>query len=87
MYVVHYLIVLVYLPNFLQVTEVYNYSQDDLLTEDMLVLDTHAEVFLWIGQSVDSKDKQKAFDIGQVSAATFPFIFPDSVFCCNNIIY
>ncbi|CAL9751927.1 unnamed protein product [Musa acuminata subsp. burmannicoides] len=31
----------------------------------MLVLDTHAEVFLWIGQSVDSKDKQKAFDIGQ----------------------
>ncbi|CAL9175775.1 unnamed protein product [Musa hybrid cultivar] len=49
----------------LEVTEVYNYSQDDLLTEDMLVLDTHAEVFLWIGQSVDSKDKQKAFDIGQ----------------------
>ncbi|CAL9047259.1 unnamed protein product [Musa banksii] len=49
----------------LEVTEVFNYSQDDLLTEDMLVLDTHAELFVWIGQSVDSKEKQKAFDIGQ----------------------
>ncbi|OVA00850.1 Villin headpiece [Macleaya cordata] len=48
-----------------QVSEVYNFSQDDLLTEDMLILDTHAEVFVWVGQSVDSKEKQKAFEIGQ----------------------
>ncbi|RWW34763.1 hypothetical protein GW17_00000459 [Ensete ventricosum] len=62
---VHFLIFFV-CNLYLQVTEVFNYSQDDLLTEDMLVLDTHAEVFIWIGQSVDSKEKQKAFDIGQV---------------------
>ncbi|WOL06707.1 villin-3-like [Canna indica] len=49
----------------LQQFPVFNYSQDDLLTEDMLVLDTHAEVFVWIGHSVDSSEKQKAFDIGQ----------------------
>ncbi|KAK9128758.1 hypothetical protein Syun_017555 [Stephania yunnanensis] len=48
-----------------EVSEVYNFSQDDLLTEDILILDTHAEVFVWIGQNVDSKEKQKAFDIGQ----------------------
>ncbi|XP_020539416.1 villin-3 isoform X2 [Jatropha curcas] len=48
-----------------QVEEVYNFSQDDLLTEDILILDTHAEVFVWIGQSVDPKEKQNAFDIGQ----------------------
>ncbi|XP_008802634.2 villin-2 isoform X2 [Phoenix dactylifera] len=48
----------------LEVTEVYNFSQDDLLTEDILILDTQAEVFVWVGQSVDSKEKQKAFDIG-----------------------
>lgn len=53
-------------PSLLQVTEVYNFSQDDLLTEDILILDTHAEVFVWVGQSVDSKEKQKAFDIGHV---------------------
>ncbi|RZC78995.1 hypothetical protein C5167_003267 [Papaver somniferum] len=47
------------------VTEIYNFSQDDLLTEDMLILNTLAEVFVWVGQSVDSKEKQKAFEIGQ----------------------
>ncbi|GER25867.1 villin 2 [Striga asiatica] len=48
-----------------EVEEVYNFSQDDLLTEDILILDTHAEVFIWVGQSVDSKEKQNAFEIGQ----------------------
>ncbi|RWR95385.1 villin-2 [Cinnamomum micranthum f. kanehirae] len=48
-----------------EVSEIFNFSQDDLLTEDMLILDTHAEVFVWVGQSVDSKEKQKAFEIGQ----------------------
>ena len=51
----------------LQVTEIFNFSQDDLLTEDMMILDTHGEVFIWIGQCVESKEKQKAFEIGQVS--------------------
>ncbi|KAI5560544.1 hypothetical protein BDE02_16G054100 [Populus trichocarpa] len=48
-----------------QVEEVYNFSQDDLLTEDILILDTHAEVFVWVGQYVDPKEKQNVFDIGQ----------------------
>ncbi|XP_041024480.1 LOW QUALITY PROTEIN: villin-3 [Juglans microcarpa x Juglans regia] len=48
-----------------QVEEVYNFSQDDLLTEDTLILDTHAEVFVWVGQSVDSKEKQNAFETVQ----------------------
>ncbi|XWS43130.1 hypothetical protein CRYUN_Cryun16bG0075900 [Craigia yunnanensis] len=47
------------------VEEVYNFSQDDLLTEDILILDTHAEVFVWVGQSVDTKEKQNVFEIGQ----------------------
>ncbi|XP_058096930.1 villin-2-like [Magnolia sinica] len=32
----------------------------------MLILDTHAEVFVWVGQSVDSKEKQKVFEISQM---------------------
>lgn len=31
-----------------------------------MVLDTHAEVFVWVGQSTDSKEKESAFEIGQV---------------------
>ncbi|XP_073043122.1 villin-3-like [Primulina eburnea] len=48
-----------------EVEEIYNFSQDDLLTEDILILDTHAEVFVWIGQSVDPNERQNAFEIGQ----------------------
>ncbi|KAK5842864.1 villin-2-like [Gossypium arboreum] len=48
-----------------EVEEVYNFSQDDLLTEDILILDTHADVFVWVGQCVDPKEKQNAFEIGQ----------------------
>ncbi|GKU89863.1 hypothetical protein SLEP1_g3942 [Rubroshorea leprosula] len=52
-------------PGKFEIEEVYNFTQDDLLTEDILILDTHAEVFVWIGQSVDAKEKQNAFEIGQ----------------------
>jgi len=49
----------------LEVTEVFNFSQDDLLTEDVMILDTHGEVFVWMGQCVDTKEKQTAFETGQ----------------------
>lgn len=49
-----------------KVEEIYRFSQDDLLTEDMLILDTRAEVMVWVGQLVDNKEKQTAFEIGQV---------------------
>ncbi|VAH69286.1 unnamed protein product [Triticum turgidum subsp. durum] len=48
-----------------QVTEIFNFCQDDLLTEDLMILDTHGEVFIWIGQCVEPKEKQKAFEVGQ----------------------
>ncbi|PWZ53389.1 Villin-2 [Zea mays] len=54
-----------------QVTEIFNFSQDDLLTEDMMILDTHCEVFVWMGQCVETKEKQKAFDIGQIHGNSF----------------
>ncbi|KAI3984152.1 hypothetical protein MKX01_011106 [Papaver californicum] len=63
-----------------EVTEIHNFSQDDLLTEDMLILNTFAEVFVWVGQSVDSKEKQKAFEIGQTYielASTLDGLSPD----------
>ncbi|XP_039126962.1 villin-2-like [Dioscorea cayenensis subsp. rotundata] len=48
-----------------KVDEVFNFSQDDLLSEDILILDTHVEVFVWVGYSVHSEDKQNAFEFGQ----------------------
>ncbi|KAL8136714.1 hypothetical protein V2J09_002715, partial [Rumex salicifolius] len=51
--------------SFVLVEEIYNFTQDDLLTEDTLILDTHAEVFVWVGHTVDPKEKQKAFEMGE----------------------
>ncbi|KAK1649941.1 hypothetical protein QYE76_067746 [Lolium multiflorum] len=64
----------------LEVTEVFNFSQDDLLTEDVMILDTHAEVFVWMGQCVDTKEKQTAFETGQKyieHEVTFEGLTPD----------
>lgn len=64
----------------LEVTEVFNFSQDDLLTEDIMILDTHSEVFVWVGQHVDAKQKQQALEIGQrymERAALLEGLLPD----------
>ncbi|CAN1329776.1 VLN4 [Linum perenne] len=46
-------------------TEIYNFSQDDLMTEDIFILDCHSEVYVWVGQQVDTKSKTEALTIGE----------------------
>ncbi|KAK4392597.1 Villin-4 [Sesamum angolense] len=33
----------------LKVTEIYNFNQDDLMTEDIYVLDCHSDIYVWVG--------------------------------------
>lgn len=54
------------LKHCLQVKEIYNFSQDDLMTEDICILDCHSEIFVWVGQQVDPKSKIQALTIGEV---------------------
>ncbi|KAL2340302.1 hypothetical protein Fmac_008242 [Flemingia macrophylla] len=49
----------------LKVTEVYNFSQDDLMTEDIFILDCHTDIFVWVGLQVDSKSRMQALTIGE----------------------
>ncbi|KAK9931674.1 hypothetical protein M0R45_018943 [Rubus argutus] len=49
----------------LKVVEIYNFTQDDLMTEDIFILDCHSEIFVWVGQQVNSKDKMHALTIGE----------------------
>ncbi|KAI3772098.1 hypothetical protein L6452_03273 [Arctium lappa] len=49
----------------LKVTEIYNFNQDDLMTEDIFILDCHSSIFVWVGQQVDQKIKTEALVIGQ----------------------
>eukprot|EP00250_Pteridium_aquilinum_P017294 c23553_g2_i2 orf=330-3245(+) len=47
----------------LQATEVFNFTQSDLLSDEVLVLDCHTDVYVWVGQS--NKFKSKSLEIGQ----------------------
>ncbi|XP_019442412.1 PREDICTED: villin-4-like [Lupinus angustifolius] len=49
----------------LKVKEIYNFSQDDLMTEDIFILDIHSEIFVWVGQQFDPKNRLQALTIGE----------------------
>lgn len=42
-----------------EVTEVYDFNQDDMMTEDIFILDCHSDIYVWVGQQVQSKKKMK----------------------------
>ncbi|CAH8381554.1 unnamed protein product [Eruca vesicaria subsp. sativa] len=46
--------------------EIYNFTQDDLMTEDIFIVDCHSEIFVWVGQEVVPKNKLQALTIGEV---------------------
>ncbi|KAF5198979.1 Villin-4 [Thalictrum thalictroides] len=54
-----------YKNDILKVTEIYNFSQDDLMTEDIFILDCHSDVFVWVGQQGASKNRTQALSIGE----------------------
>ncbi|KAL0346049.1 UNVERIFIED_CONTAM: Villin-4 [Sesamum radiatum] len=49
----------------IKVTEIYNFNQDDLMTEDIYVLDCQSDIYVWVGQQVESKNKMNALNIGE----------------------
>ncbi|KAJ9162804.1 hypothetical protein P3X46_022548 [Hevea brasiliensis] len=49
----------------IKVAEIYNFTQDDLMTEDIFIFDCHSEIFVWVGQQVDTKSKMNALTIGE----------------------
>ncbi|XP_039034286.1 villin-4-like [Hibiscus syriacus] len=49
----------------LKVIEIFNFTQDDLMTEDIFILDCHSDIFVWVGQQVNTKNKLQALTIGQ----------------------
>ncbi|XP_077214981.1 villin-4-like [Tasmannia lanceolata] len=49
----------------LKVTEIFNFTQDDLMTEDIFILDCHSDIFVWTGQQVESKVRIQALNIAE----------------------
>uniref|UniRef100_A0A061REH4 Villin 1 n=1 Tax=Tetraselmis sp. GSL018 TaxID=582737 RepID=A0A061REH4_9CHLO len=40
--------------------EIYNFSQDDLIRDDVMLLDAEAEVFLWVGTRASPNERERA---------------------------
>ncbi|XBI33333.1 hypothetical protein VPH35_056674 [Triticum aestivum] len=49
----------------IKVREIFNFTQDDMMTEDIFILDCHSCVFIWVGQNVDTKIRAQALSIGE----------------------
>ncbi|KAJ3679231.1 hypothetical protein LUZ60_017242 [Juncus effusus] len=49
----------------LKVNEIFNFTQDDLMTEDLFILDCHSYIFIWVGQQIDSKTRPQTLTIAE----------------------
>lgn len=50
----------------LQVLEVHNFTQDDLLSDDVMILDFHNVIYVWVGQHTSPDNKGHTLDIAKV---------------------
>lgn len=50
----------------MQVTEVHNFTQDDLLTDDLMIVDCNNVIYEWIGQNTSADEKEHALEIAKV---------------------
>lgn len=50
----------------MQGTEVHNFTQEDLLTEDIMILDCHNAIHEWVGQHTNTDNKERTLDIAKV---------------------
>jgi hypothetical protein len=53
-----------------KVKEVFIFCQDDLATEETLVLDCNSEIYVWVGLHSDVTSKEQALNIGKVSSGS-----------------
>ncbi|XP_071551648.1 gelsolin, cytoplasmic isoform X2 [Panulirus ornatus] len=56
----------------LRVSEVSNFFQEDLNEDDVMVLDSGDEVYVWVGQGSDDQEKEKAFAMAENYIKTDP---------------
>jgi hypothetical protein len=47
----------------LQVSEVFNWSQEDLVEDDVIVLDAGTQVFVWIGSAASPGERSRALEV------------------------
>ena len=46
--------------------EVHNFTQDDLLTDDVMILDCNNAIYEWVGHHTTTDEKEHALEIAKV---------------------
>ena len=41
-----------------EVEELFNFNQKDLVEEDVMLLDTYSEIFIWIGNESNAEERR-----------------------------
>lgn len=52
-------------------TEVHNFTQEDLLTDDIMILDCHNAIYEWVGQHTSTDNKEFTLEIAKVGCSHF----------------
>jgi len=45
-----------------QVEEILNFTCDDLINDDVMILDTNREVYIWVGNNANTEEKEKSME-------------------------
>lgn len=45
---------------YFNVEEIFNFAQDDLINDDVMMLDVHTEIFLWVGGEASKQEKDES---------------------------
>lgn len=45
---------------YFSVEEIFNFAQDDLINDDVMMLDVHTEIFLWVGNEASKQEKDES---------------------------
>lgn len=52
-------------PSGIVVEEIYSFTQEDLVDEDVMLLDVYTEIFLWVGRKSNRLEREEAMNIAR----------------------
>jgi Gelsolin repeat len=58
----------------LNVEEIENFDQSDLCADDVMLLDTHTTVYIWIGSGSNETERKEAMTVAQVQALKYQYM-------------